>query len=76
MRDASRDHGQRLAHAEDRNALIAAEVGQTEIAGDDGIGACGKGAGNDVIVIGVALDDARGGQGVTLMTSDRERGRR
>lgn len=29
------------------------------IAGDDGIGTCGNGAGNNVIVIGDALDHAR-----------------
>ena len=37
------------------------KIKQMAIAGDDGIGACGEGAGDDVIVVGIVRHDARHG---------------
>ena len=40
----------------DRDALIGLEVQEMGVAGDDKLGFGGDGAGEDVIVIGIALD--------------------
>lgn len=51
------DPAQGVGGGEDGDALMGADGQQmAAIAGDDQFGACGDGGGDDVIVIGIALD--------------------
>lgn len=45
------------------DTLVGIEVEQVVVAGDDERGLSGQGTGEEVIVVGVMLDDARGGGG-------------
>ncbi len=51
------DQPQCFAGADDANALVGLDVAQMPVAGDDEIGACGNGAGDDVVIFGISGDN-------------------
>ena len=57
----SGDARERLLDGEDGDALMLLEIKQVAVAGDDGIGTRGDGAGDDVIVVGIGEHDTRRG---------------
>jgi len=55
-RGSLHDQLQCFAGADDADALVGLNVAQMPVAGDDEIGACGDGAGDDLVVIGIGED--------------------
>lgn len=65
-----------LAHRQDRDDLVLSEFVQAKIAGNDPVGVGGERAGNDVVIVGIALNHARCGEGRPGILTPRANGAR